>query len=232
MLILAIETATERVSVALGGHDGVVALAEVNRGRRHAENLMPAVDFVFRTAGVERAEIDAVAVDVGPGLFTGMRVGIAAAKAVAAALEVPVVTATSLELVAVPFADADQPVLAVVDARKGEVFSALFRRIDGEFRAVTEPQCGPLDDVVDLVRERGQLLIAAGDGVERHRESLVDEPLLHLAGPEFAHPSAAHLVGVAHRRALKEQWVESDRVEAVYLRRPDAEINWQTRASS
>lgn len=232
VIILAIETATERVSVALGGHDGILALAEVDRGRRHAENLMPAVEFVFGTSGVDRRDVDAIAVDVGPGLFTGMRVGIATAKAVAAALEVPVVTATSLELVAAPFAESDDPVLAVVDARKGEVFSALFRRRDGDFRAVDEARCGSIDDLVESVRERGQVVTCAGDGAIRYREVLAEESLFRVAGPEFAHPSASTLVRIAHRRAMKEIWSEPDRVEAVYLRRPDAEINWQTRASS
>lgn len=232
MILLAIETATERVSVAVGGHDGILALAEIDRGRRHAENLMPAVDFVFRTAEVDRLDIDAIAVDVGPGLFTGMRVGIATAKAVAAALEVPVVTATSLELVAAPFAESDEPVLAVVDARKGEVFSALFRRRDGDFRAVTEPRCGSIDDLIESVHERGQSVTCVGDGAVRYREVLAEEPLFRMVGAEYAHPSAATLVRIAHRRALNEIWTEPDRVEALYLRRPDAEINWSTRTSS
>ena len=71
MLILGIETATERVSVAVGGHEGVIGLFEVTKGRRHAETLVPAIEFVCRQAGIELDEISVVAVDVGPGLFTG-----------------------------------------------------------------------------------------------------------------------------------------------------------------
>ena len=73
MLILGIETATEQVSVALGGHVGVIALFEVARGRRHAEILTPAIEFVCAQADIGLDEIGLVAVDVGPGLFTGMR---------------------------------------------------------------------------------------------------------------------------------------------------------------
>ncbi|MEY3617358.1 MAG: hypothetical protein RL726_56, partial [Actinomycetota bacterium] len=85
MLILGIETATERVSVAIGGHEGVLGMFEVTRGRRHAETLTPAIDFVCRQADVALDEISVVAVDMGPGLFTGMRVGLASAKAIAQA---------------------------------------------------------------------------------------------------------------------------------------------------
>lgn len=86
MLILAIETATESVGVALGGRDGVLASVTIARGRRHGETLAPAIQFACRHAGVELPDLDAVAVDIGPGLFTGMRVGIATAKALAMAL--------------------------------------------------------------------------------------------------------------------------------------------------
>ena len=100
MLILAIETATESVGVALGGRDGVLASVTIARGRRHGETLAPAIQFACRHAGVELPDLDAVAVDIGPGLFTGMRVGIATAKALAMALDIPVVPVTSLESLA------------------------------------------------------------------------------------------------------------------------------------
>ena len=86
VLILGIETATERVSVAVGGHEGVIGLFEVTKGRRHVETLVPAIEFMLKQAGIDLDEISVVAVDVGPGLFTGMRVGLAVAKAIAQAL--------------------------------------------------------------------------------------------------------------------------------------------------
>ena len=91
MLTLGIETATERVSVALGDHDGVIGSIDITRGRRHAETLTPAIEFLCRQADVKIDEVAVVAVDVGPGLFTGMRVGIAAAKAIALALHIPMI---------------------------------------------------------------------------------------------------------------------------------------------
>ena len=83
MLILGIESAGTQVGCAVGGHEGVLASAHSGRGRRHAEALAPQIDFVRRQAGIRLSEIGAVAVDVGPGLFTGLRVGIATAVAMA-----------------------------------------------------------------------------------------------------------------------------------------------------
>ena len=83
MIILGVETATGQVGCALGGYEGVLASFHAARGRRHAEVLTPAIEFVCRQARIEMKEISAVAVDVGPGLFTGLRVGVATGKAIA-----------------------------------------------------------------------------------------------------------------------------------------------------
>ena len=140
MLILGIETATERVSVAIGGHEGVIGLFESTRGRRHAETLVPAIEFVCRQIDIGLDEISVVAVDVGPGLFTGMRVGLASAKAVAQALRVPMIGISSLDLLAFPCRHTDRVVVPVIDARKGEVFYAMYRQVPGGVQQVAEPR--------------------------------------------------------------------------------------------
>ena len=129
MLILGIETATEQVSVAIGGHEGVLGLFEVTRGRRHAETLVPAIEFLCRQADIEIAEFGAIAVDVGPGLFTGMRVGIATGKAMAQALRIPMIGISSLDLLAFPLRHSDRLIASVIDARRGEVFYAFYRQV-------------------------------------------------------------------------------------------------------
>ena len=144
MLILGIETATERVSVSVGGHEGVIGLFEVTKGRRHAETLVPAIVFVCKRAGIELSEISVVAVDVGPGLFTGMRVGLSAAKAIAQALSVPMIGISSLDLLAFPCRHTDRVVVPVIDARKGEVFYAMYRQVPGGIQQVAEPAVGPV----------------------------------------------------------------------------------------
>ena len=102
MLILGIESAGAQVGCAVGGHEGVLASAHSGRGRRHAEALAPQIEFVRCQAGIELSEVGAVAVDVGPGLFTGLRVGIATAVALAYALGVPMIPVPSLDLMAFP----------------------------------------------------------------------------------------------------------------------------------
>ncbi|WP_420451235.1 tRNA (adenosine(37)-N6)-threonylcarbamoyltransferase complex dimerization subunit type 1 TsaB [Ilumatobacter sp.] len=229
MLILGVETATERVSVAIGGHEGVIGLFEVTKGRRHAETLVPAIEFTCRQAGVDLDEISVVAVDVGPGLFTGMRVGLASAKAIAQALRIPMIGISSLDLLAFACRHSDRVVVPVVDARKGEVFYAMYRQVPGGIQQIAEPQVGPVDDLVGDLMARNQDALCVGGGARRYRDEILDGYHCEIGGD--SHPSAAPLVQLAHARALREEWVNARDIEPVYLRAPDALINWKTRGS-
>ena len=124
MLILGIETATQQVSVAIGGHEGVLGMFEVSRGRRHAETLTPAIEFLCRQTDIEIAEFGAIAVDVGPGLFTGMRVGIATAKALAHGLGIPIAGIATAEalLAAADSGAGEQAVLLLPAGPSDRVF--------------------------------------------------------------------------------------------------------------
>jgi tRNA threonylcarbamoyladenosine biosynthesis protein TsaB len=227
MLILGIETATEQVGVAIGGHEGVIANFEVVRGRRHAETLTPAIEFLCRQSDIALDEIGCIAVDVGPGLFTGMRVGLSAAKALALALRVPMIGISSLDLLAFPCRHTERVVVPVIDARKGEVFWAVYRQVPGGVQQVAMPTVGPLDDLVADLLARSQEALCVGDGAERYRDQIIEGYHCEIGPP--VHPSAAALVQLAHARALREEWVRPDEVDPIYLRAPDAQINWAIR---
>lgn len=229
MLILGIETATERVSVAIGGHEGVIGLFEITKGRRHAETLVPAIEFTCRQAGIEMEEISVVAVDVGPGLFTGMRVGLASGKAIAQALRIPMIGISSLDLLAFPCRHTDRVVVPVIDARKGEVFTAMYRQVPGGIQRIAEPRVGSVDDLVADLMARNQDVLCVGDGARRYAEEILEGYHCEIGGDTF--PSAAPLVQLAHAQALREEWVNAREIEPVYLREPDALINWKTRAA-
>lgn len=229
MLILGIETATERIGVSLIGSEGIVASFEAIRGRHHAELVVPAIEFVCRSGNVSVSELSAVAVDVGPGLFTGMRVGLATAKAMCQALEVPLIGISSLEILAFSCRHSERVILSVVDARKGQVFFGFHRRTEHGVEAVGAPRVGDVSDVIAAVQDRGQPVVCVGDGALRYGPELQDQPMIELAERHLAHPGVDNLAIIAMRKALHEQWSNPFDVQAVYLRAPDAEINWSTR---
>ncbi|MCU1399953.1 MAG: peptidase family protein [Acidimicrobiales bacterium] len=227
MITLGIETATHVVSVALGGDDGVLGMVEINQGRRHAETLAPAIEFVCRHAQVAIGDIAAIGVDVGPGLFTGMRVGIASARAMAHALQVPVVGVSSLDLLAHPLRHIPKVIAGVIDARKGEIFYAFYLPTTDGVQRVTEPRVGSVDDFNADVMARGQDVLAVGDGAFRYR----DELGVGVEVADLAHPSVASLVTLARARVLRSDLepLRAEDVQPMYLRAPDAQINWSTR---
>jgi tRNA threonylcarbamoyladenosine biosynthesis protein TsaB len=229
MLMLAIETATTQVGCAIGGHEGVRASAHQCRGRRHAETLAPMIEFVARQAEVELSDLGGIAIDVGPGLFTGLRVGIATAKAMAYALGVPMVGVSSLDLLAFPLRWSSRLIVPVIDARRGEVFHAQYRQVPGGIQRVTEAAvCAP-EDLANELLATGDELLLVGDGALRYTEVFEAITHMELAESGQAYPNAGSLLQLAHARALREEFVPHWELEPVYLRQPDAEINWATR---
>lgn len=231
MLILGIESATSQVGCAIGGHEGVLASAHSLRGRRHAETITPQIQFVHRQAGVDLSEISVVAVDLGPGLYTGLRVGIATAMAMAYGLEVPMIGVPSLDLLAFPVRFSPRLIVAVIDARRTEVFYAFYRNVPGGVQRVSEPAVSSPDDLAGELLASGEECLLVGDGAIRYRESFDGLSKVVIAEQVLAYPNAASLVQLAHARALREEFVKPWEIEPLYMRQPDADINWAVRES-
>ncbi len=228
MLILGIETATGQVGCALADQTGLRAAARSARPRRHAESLAPQIAFVCEQAGVSPRDVRVVAVDVGPGLFTGLRVGLATAVAMAHTLGAPMVGVSSLDLVAFPARFTSRTVVAVLDARRGEVFHARYQPVPGGLQRLDDPAVGRPDEVAAEITARGGETLVVGDGALAHREVFDAIPEVEIADGCFAHPTATALVELAHARAVREEFVRPDQISAVYLRRPDAQAHWDT----
>ena len=229
MLILGIESSTVQVGCAIGGHEGVLATAHSSRGKRHAENLAPAIDFICTQAQIELRDIGLVAVDVGPGLFTGLRVGIATAKAIAFALRLPMIGVSSLDLLAFSVRYSPRLIVAAIDARRGELYHARYRQVPGGVQRVSEYAVGSPEDLATDLFATGEEALLVGDGAHRYREAFERLARVEVVDPGSSHPSASSLVQLAHARALREEFSQIDTIAPIYLRRPDAEINWTTR---
>lgn len=230
MLILGIESATQQVGCAIGGHEGVLASAHSCRARRHAETLAPQIDFVRTQARVDLSEISVVAVDLGPGLYTGLRVGIATATAMAYALGVPMIGVPSLDLVAHPVRFTNRLIVAALDARRGEVFYAFYRQVPGGVQRVTGHRVASPEDLASELVASGEEILLVGDGALRHTDVFEGIARVEIAEQGLAYPTAGSLVQLAHARALREDFVKPWELRPLYLRLPDAEPDaWATR---
>ncbi len=234
MRILAIETATIEVGVAVADETGPLASVTARPGRRQAETLHPAIQDVCRIARLTPAELDAIAVDIGPGLFTGLRVGVAAAKALAGALGLPVVTSTSLEVLQAACSSVLGAVVPVIDMRRGEVAWLMPARPASEVRVGTPAQLAvELMELAGLTgpAECAGRVLLAGDGALRHRE-LLERALgtaSVFAGPELAAPPVASLAVLAIAAMNDGRCCDPAAVRPFYGRDADARINWSAR---
>ncbi|HVM07586.1 MAG TPA: tRNA (adenosine(37)-N6)-threonylcarbamoyltransferase complex dimerization subunit type 1 TsaB [Acidimicrobiales bacterium] len=230
MIILGIETATQQVGCAVGGVEGLLGSFHSAHGRRHAETLAPAIEFVFESIEMRLEQVSVVAVDIGPGLFTGLRVGIATAKAIAQSLRVPMIGLSSLDLLAHQVRWSTALIVPVIDARRGEVFSAFYRRVPGGIQRLSDHRVGTAEELANEIGARGEDALLVGDGAIRYRDVLDHDRGIEIAGVGNAYPSATDLVELAHPRALREEFVQVGELSPLYLRKSDAEINWSSRA--
>jgi tRNA threonylcarbamoyladenosine biosynthesis protein TsaB len=259
MLVLAIESATELAGVALADESGPIATATISRGRRHGESIAPALEFVCRRADVSLGDLDGICVDVGPGLFTGLRVGLATAKALGFALGLQVSTASSLEVLAAGVSAAGLPagtsIVSVVDAKRGEVFSGRFRVARtgvartgvartgvartgvaraGVARAGEVVQDGEyrLTSPPSLARSleaSEEPLVLAGDGATRYEEDFRGLDRATFAAPAFSYPEVGTLADLGTRRLRAGMGVDASALTALYMREADVRINWEQR---
>ena len=232
MLVLCFDTATPQVSVAIGADGAVLGAVRLGPDRRHAEHLAPAVQYLCRELDVELARLSGIGVGLGPGLFTGLRVGVTTAKTMAQVLRIPVVGVPSLDLVAYPLRHANRLVVAVLDARRREVFHARYRPVPGGVQRVTDYDVGSASDLVADLVAAGEDVLLAGDGALRYQDEFADIDRAEPAGPSFAYPSGAALVELVTARMEREDFSSPWDVHPLYLRRSDAEIEWARKEAS
>ena len=225
MRLLAIETATPCVACALWSEDGPAASFMLVARQRHAEVLMPAVDEMCRQAEWSVADLTAVAVDRGPGLFTGLRVGLATARAIADARRIPAVGVTSLDALAYSVRRRAGLVASVVDARRGEVYWALYRADGTNARELRPPAVAAPEALAGQLAGLDGPVLAVGDGAARYRELLTRAGATTGTGGEMW-PSALALAELAAQQLDDVTTAPGGLPTPLYLRQADVRIGW------
>ena len=231
MIVLGIDTATRQTSVALGTERGTRAQAALSVGRSHEEVVVPAIQHLLEWSDTSLSQIGGIAVGIGPGLFTGLRVGVGTARTLAQVLNVPIVGIPSLDVLGFSMRDARRAIGAVIDARRGEVFLGLYRPVPGGVTRVGEYMvCSP-EALVGELEARGEEMFLVGDGALRYQKELSTlGRQVEIASPSLAYPQAASLVELSIPRLEREEFDRAFEVLPLYLRKSDAEIAWDKRA--
>lgn len=225
MKILAIETSTMLGGVAIMDEGGLVAEIRLNVKATHSERLMVSIDSALRVANFKLSEIDAYCLSIGPGSFTGLRIGLSTVKGFAFATGKPVVAVPTLDAFAWNFPFSKYPVCPMLDARKKEVYTALYEWKGNSFEKII-PELSVRPE--DLIRDIKGPVIFAGEGARLYRKTI-----LALKGKEafFAPshsdiPMASSVAFLGLNKALTEEFSDPVTLTPFYIRKSEAEIKF------
>lgn len=230
MPLLALDTATLVSSVALAGRDRLLAELTIQIKKTHSEKLMPNIEELLAAAGTGREDLEAIAVSIGPGSFTGLRIGLATAKALAYALNIPLVGVSTLAALAYGCPVAGALLAPTMDAQKGNIYYALYRWQDGALTEVAPPSFQDGAIVAAELADRGEPVLILGEAVELFPD-IFRRPGLSLALPHIAMPRAASVAFLGF--SLLDAGAHHDvmTLEPLYIRRSEAEELWEKRHS-
>lgn len=227
MKILALETATIAGSVAIcDDSSGLMGEVRINVKIAHAERLMPSIIWLLESSRIQIEEIDAFAISIGPGSFTGLRIGLSTVKGFAFATNKPVVSVPTLDAFArtVPFSA--YQICPLLDARKDEVFAGLYKWEDNNIiKIMPERAIRP----EELIKEITEKTVFIGDGITRYgdmiKEMSGDKAI--FPPPSIMSPSAATVGEIAFEKIKQGDLADPVALTPFYIRKSEAELNWK-----
>ncbi len=230
MLILSFDTSAQSCGVALTDTEKVISEIQLNRGSKHSEQLLPMIDHVLGNAKKTIGDIDLIVVSSGPGSFTGVRIAVATAKALSQGREIPLVAVNSLELLASNCLCPKSLIVPMLDARKNEVYTALFRRKEEGLLRVSEDYPSKPSELFTSLKEE-ESVIFLGENIEPYRDQikaiLKERALLAPVSFGSIRASEAAFLGLEKYRA--GDLADHFDLAPTYLRKPEAETSWEAK---
>jgi tRNA threonylcarbamoyladenosine biosynthesis protein TsaB len=230
MPILAIDTATLVSSVALATVDNVLAEITLQTKKTHSELLMPHIAKLLDMAQVAKSDLKGVAVSIGPGSFTGLRIGLSTAKTLAYALHIPVVGVPTLAAMAYGCPVPGVILAPMLDAQKGNVYQALFEWHQGELKEIQPAIVTEVTTALESLSQQERPVIVMGESAVMYRDKIeqIGKNLI-LAAPHVVIQRASSVAGLGYK--LIKQGVRHDvmGLEPLYIRRSEAEVLWECR---
>ena len=226
MIVLAMDTSTRTGSVAVVGENRLIAEYNLNISETHASRLMLMIDEVLKDAHLTITKMDAIAVGLGPGSFTGLRIGIATAKGLAIALNKPIAGIPTLDALAHSLSCTSGLICPILDAKRGEIYAALYRCHGHILQKLTGDLVLPMKELLSRINAQVTFL---GDAIDIYRD-LIEEELGKKASfaPYYLRlPRAANVAALGLEKLKAGEEGPLNRIRPLYVRRAEAEVRWQ-----
>lgn len=234
MYVLGIETATPVAAVAVAGDEGILAERMVRNNRTHSVNLLPMIKAVFEESEVDRAHLSGIAVSAGPGSFTGIRIGMSTAKALAQVWELPLVKISTLEALAYPLSGHGRLICPILNARKNEVYTALYDFSGSARECIAGPAALKPEELVQIIKTVRRPVTLIGDGVPAYFSVIKNglEDLVFTAAQSASFPRGAAVAEMGLDALRSGLGCEPAAVLPDYIRPSEAEVVWLKKQSS
>ena len=224
MKILAADTSAKAASVCIADEDAILGESFLNIALTHSQTLMPMLEQLLKSTGTAVSELGAVAVNVGPGSFTGVRIGVAAVKGLAFADDLPCVPVSTLESMAYNMTGSDCIVCAAMDARCSQVYNALFRVSGDKVERLCDDRALSLGDLKQALSVFTEPVVLVGDGAKLCYDFFGDETVHVRLAPANKRIQTASSVAMAAWQAIREgRTVTAEALMPSYLRLPQAQ---------
>ena len=224
MKVLALETSAKAVSAAVTEDGKVLASGYQDTGLTHSRTLMPIVEHILKNTDLTVQDCDVIAVAAGPGSFTGIRIGVSAAKGLAFAAEKPAVGVSTLAAMARNVAWMDGLVICAMDARRQQVYNALFRAEDGHLTRLTPDRAISLEELAAEVKEDPSAKIIVGDGARLCYNMLSEQGIsCRMAPAHLVMQNAVSVALEAEELARAGHLLTAQELQPVYLRPAQAQ---------
>jgi len=216
-ILLHIETSGTNCSVSISKKDQVLDLIEKNEGMSHAENLHPFIKSVLDSTSLKPEELNAVCISAGPGSYTGLRIGLSAAKGFCFALNIPLIALNTLQVMAAKVNsrvnDNNAFLCSMLDARRMEVYTALY---NASLEEISKTEAKIMDETSYLDFEMEKTILFFGSGMPKCKEILSKLP--HAQYIEDIYPSAENMAFLAYQKFINSQWEDLSKFEPLYLK--------------
>jgi len=236
MKVLALETATTAGSIAVSDDNkGLIGEVRINIDVAHAERLMTSIDWLLNASLITIEDIDAFAISIGPGSFTGLRIGLSAAKGFSYATNKPIVSVSTLDAFARTLPFCSHFICPMLDARKNEIYTGLYKWEGKSCRKIIpETAVNPrkfLKDIKELyaLKQIKELTVFMGNGAKIHKDIITDtlKTNAFFAPASRMSPAAASVAEIAIEKLKDGIFTDPVSLTPFYIRKSEAEINWK-----
>ena len=225
MIILAFDSTAKAASVAVCDDDKLLALYNIDNGLTQSELLLPMAENMLKSLKLTFSDVDLLACAVGPGSFTGVRIGVALVKGIAFGRNIPCVAVSTLDELAENLAGLDGIIVPCMDARRGQVYTATYRGKDGKLEKLTDDRAMAISELADELKEyANEPIYLSGDGYDVAKRGLCAAGVKVCDTPELLIVENAYSIAkIAKRKYDTGEYMTDLEIAPTYLRMPQAE---------